>query len=191
MRDACWSAVRTLTRFDAETPMQRLLADNAAVGMLGMARALNGLTGVIDPRDVSRVRGTARLRVADWAPAFLNAARALVAVGAVSLFWIASAWPNGVAAITFCAVIVILLPPAGDCAYSASILLPGKRHERRPGGDCRVRVPSAGDDLPESLPDPGAGPRAARISDRAGVEADVHLRGGRQLPAACSTLPMA
>ena len=122
LRDACCSAVRTLTRFDAETPMQRLLADNAAAGMLGMARALNGLTGVIDPRDVVAVRGMARLSVADWAPAFLNAARTLVAVGAISLFWVASAWPNGVAAITFCAVIVILLPPVGDGAYSASLM---------------------------------------------------------------------
>jgi uncharacterized membrane protein YccC len=121
LRDACCSAVRTLTRFDAETPMQRLLADNAAVGMLGMARALNGLTGVIDPRDVIGVRGMARLHVADWAPAFLNAARTLVAVGLLSLFWVATAWPNGVAAITFCAVIVILLPPVGDGAYSASV----------------------------------------------------------------------
>jgi len=121
LRDACCAAVRRLTRFEAETPMQRLLANNAAAGMLGMARALNGLTGVIDPRDMVGVRGMASLRVADWAPAFLNAARTFVAVGAVSLFWVASAWPNGVAAITFCAVIVILLPPVGDGAYSASV----------------------------------------------------------------------
>ena len=122
MRDACCGAVRLLTRFEAQTPMQRLLADNAAAGMLGMARALNGLTAVIDPRDVVGVKGMAHLRVADWAPAYLNAARTLVAVGAMSLFWIATAWPNGVAAITFCAVIVILLPPVGDGAYSASVM---------------------------------------------------------------------
>jgi uncharacterized membrane protein YccC len=122
LRDACCSAVRSLTRFDASTPMQRLLADNAAAGMLGMARALNGLTGVIDPREVVGVRGTARLRVADWMPAFVNAVRVLFAVGTISLFWIVSAWPNGVAAITFCAVIVILLPPSGDAAYSASVM---------------------------------------------------------------------
>lgn len=54
LRDACCSAVRPLTVLAAETPMQRLLADNAAFGMLGMARALNGLTGVIDPREVVR-----------------------------------------------------------------------------------------------------------------------------------------
>jgi uncharacterized membrane protein YccC len=122
LRDACCSSVRSLTRFDAQTPMQRLLADNAAAGMLGMARALNGLTGVIDPRDVVGVRGSARLRVADWMPAFVNSARVLFAVGTISLFWVVSAWPNGVAAITFCAVIVILLPPSGDAAYSASLL---------------------------------------------------------------------
>ena len=122
LRDACCSAVRPLTVLPAETPMQRLLADNAAFGMLGMARALNGLTGVIDPRDVIRVKGRARLRVADWMPAFVNAVRVLFAVGMISLFWIVSAWPNGVAAITFCAVIVILLPPSGDAAYSAALL---------------------------------------------------------------------
>jgi uncharacterized membrane protein YccC len=90
--------------------------------MLGMARALNGLTAVINPRDIIRAKGRARLRVADWMPAFVNAVRCLFAVGAISLFWIVSAWPNGVAAITFCAVIVILLPPSGDAAYSASLL---------------------------------------------------------------------
>jgi uncharacterized membrane protein YccC len=122
LRGACCSAVRTLTHFQAETPMQRLLADNAAAGMLGMARALNGLTGVIDPRDIIRMKGRAHLHVADWMPAFVNALRVLFAVGAISLFWVLSAWPSGVAAITFCAVIVILLPPSGDVAYSNAVL---------------------------------------------------------------------
>ncbi len=122
LRGACCSAVRSLTHFNAQTPMQRLLADNGAAGMLGMARALNGLTGVIDPRDTIRVKGSAHLHVADWMPACVNALRVLFAVGAISLFWVLSAWPNGVAAITFCAVIVILLPPSGDIAYSNAVL---------------------------------------------------------------------
>ena len=63
---------------------------------------------MIDPRDIIRVRGRAHVHVADWLPAFVNAVRVLLAVGMISLFWIVSAWPNGVAAITFCAVIVIL-----------------------------------------------------------------------------------
>ena len=121
LREACRWAARSLISFNAETPVQRLLADNAALGMLGMARGLNGLTGVIDPRAIVGVGGTARLHVADWLPPLINAARVLVAVGAISLLWIASAWPSGVTAITFCAVIVILLPLQGDMAYSASM----------------------------------------------------------------------
>ncbi len=121
LREACCAAARRLTRFNAQTPTQRLLADNAAIGMLGLAKALNGLTGVIDPRETVAVRGTARLRVADWLPAFINALRAFLSFGAISLFWIGSAWPSGVSAIAFCAVIVILLPLQGDLAYSASM----------------------------------------------------------------------
>ena len=121
LRAACCSAVRSLTRFNAETPSQRLLADSAAQGMLGMARALNGLTGVVDPGDMIPISGTARLHVPDWLPPSINALRAFLAIGVISLFWIASAWPNGALAITFCAIIVVLLPLQGDVAYSASM----------------------------------------------------------------------
>ena len=121
LREACCAAARSLTRYNAETPSHRLLADSAAAGMLGMARALNGLTGVVDPSDMIPVRGTARLHVPDWLPPSIAAVRVLVAVGAISLFWIASAWPSGALAITFCAVIVVLLPLQGDLAYFASM----------------------------------------------------------------------
>jgi uncharacterized membrane protein YccC len=122
LREACCSAARSLTRFNAETPSQRLLADSAAAGLLGMARALNGLTGVVDPREMIAVKGTARSHVPDWLPPFINALRVFVTVGAISLFWIASAWPSGVTAITFCAVVVVLLSLQGDLAYSASMM---------------------------------------------------------------------
>ena len=121
LRAACCSAVRSLTRFNAETPSQRLLADAAAQGMLGLARALNGLTGIVDPGDMIPVKGMAQLHVPDWLPPSINAVRAFLSIGAISLFWIASAWPNGALAITFCAIIVVLLPLQGDVAYSASM----------------------------------------------------------------------
>ncbi len=121
LREACCAAARTLTRFNADTPSQRLLADSAAQGMLGMARALNGLTGVADPSDMIPVKGTARLHVPDWLPPSITALRVVLSVGAISLFWIASAWPSGALAITFCAIIVVLLPLQGDVAYSASM----------------------------------------------------------------------
>jgi uncharacterized membrane protein YccC len=121
LRAACCSAVRSLARFNAETPSQRVLADSASLGMLGMARTLNGLTGVVDPADMVPVKGMARLHVPDWLPPTISALRVLLAVGAMSLFWIASAWPNGALAITFCAIIVVLLPLQGDLAYSQSM----------------------------------------------------------------------
>ena len=121
LREACCAAARSLVRCDAQTPSHRLLADSAAIGMLGMARALNGLTGVVDPSDMIPVKGMARLHVPDWLPPSVNALRVLLSVGAMSLFWIASAWPSGALAITFCAIIVVLLPLQGDLAYSASM----------------------------------------------------------------------
>jgi uncharacterized membrane protein YccC len=121
LRAACCSAVRSLARFNAETPSQRVLADSASLGMLGMARALNGLVGVVDPADMIPAKGMARLHVPDWLPPTISALRVLLAVGAISLFWIASAWPNGALAITFCAIIVVLLPLQGDLAYAASM----------------------------------------------------------------------
>ena len=121
LRAACCSAVRSLTRFNAETPSQRLLAESAAQGMLGMARALNGLVGVVDPPDMIPIRGMARLHVPDWLPPSISALRAFLAILAISLFWIASAWPSGATAITFCAIIVVLLPLQGDMAYFQSM----------------------------------------------------------------------
>ena len=184
LRDACCASVRTLTRFDAETPMQRLLADNAAAAMLGMARALNGLAGVVDPREVAGVRGMARLRVADWLPAYLNAARTLAAVGAMSLFWIATAWPNGVAAITFCAVIVILLPPVGDGAYSASLMfLQGSALSAVLAAIVVFGFLPQATTFPSFCLILGMVLVPLGFSERVGVAADFHLRGGRQFPA--------
>jgi uncharacterized membrane protein YccC len=121
LRRECCAAVKFLVRLPAQTPRQQLLADSAATGMIGMSRALNGLTLVVDPRDAIRVRGAARLRVPDMLPASVNAARAFATVAVLSLFWVVSAWPSGVTAITFGAVIVILLPLQGDQAYNASM----------------------------------------------------------------------
>ena len=76
---------------------------------------------MVDPREAIGVKGGARLRVPDTLPAVVNAARAFATVAVLSLFWVATAWPNGVTAITFAAVIVILLPLQGDQAYNASM----------------------------------------------------------------------
>jgi uncharacterized membrane protein YccC len=105
----------------AGTPSLRLLADQTARLLTGLMHALDALallTGKADPPDPSR---RARLHVADWWPAFVNAGRAFVMIGAVELFWIVTAWPNGAFAITFTAIVVTLLAPRADEAYKVAL----------------------------------------------------------------------
>ena len=54
-----------------------------------------------------------RLSVPDWLPALVNAARAFVTIGAVELFWVVTAWPNGASAMVFVTIVVLLLSPKG------------------------------------------------------------------------------
>jgi uncharacterized membrane protein YccC len=118
----CAAAILKLIALPAETPSLRLLADQTADVLAGMMETLNGLALLVaDPaRPVPR-RGSLRLRVPDWLPALVNAARASAAIGAVALFWIVTEWPSGASAISFAAIIVILLSPRADQAYSAGI----------------------------------------------------------------------
>jgi uncharacterized membrane protein YccC len=118
--EAC-AAARRLARFAAATPSQRLLADAAAEGMLGAARALNGLQQAVDPRHAINVRVRSQFNVPDWLPAFVNAGRAFVTVAVLSLIWIETAWPSGTLAITFGAAVAVLFALQGDQAYSASL----------------------------------------------------------------------
>jgi uncharacterized membrane protein YccC len=122
LRRICEAAMQRLVALPASTPSLRLLADQTARALAGIAHALNGVALLIaDPGQSTSTRGMVRLRVPDWLPALVNAGRAFVAVGAVMLFWIVTAWPNGAPAITFAAIILTLLAPQGDQAYTAAI----------------------------------------------------------------------
>ena len=114
--------VAALNALPADTPSLRLLADQTAEVVAGVACALNGLALLAGDfaRPVRRRRGV-RLHVPNWQPPLVDAARVLVAVGAVELFWIVTAWPNGAFAITFAAIGTILLAPRGDQAYPATM----------------------------------------------------------------------
>jgi uncharacterized membrane protein YccC len=59
--------------------------------------------------------------VADWLPAVVNGARAFVTIGAVELLWVATAWPNGAAAIVFVTIVLLLMSPRGDLAYLGAL----------------------------------------------------------------------
>ena len=118
MRALCRAGARTLIAMPAGMPSLRLLTDQTARVLTGLMRALDALallTGKGDPPDAGR---RARLYVADWWPAFVNAGRAFVMIGAAALFWIVTAWPNGAFAITFTTIVVTLLAPRADEAYA-------------------------------------------------------------------------
>jgi uncharacterized membrane protein YccC len=121
MRRLCGEGARKLIAMPAGTPSLRLLTDQTARVMTGLIRALDALallTGKADPPDAGR---RARLHVADWWPAFVNAGRAFVMIGAAALFWIVTAWPNGALAITFTTIVVTLLAPRADEAYAVAL----------------------------------------------------------------------
>ena len=114
--------VAALNTLPADTPSLRLLADQTAEVLAGVSCALNGLALLVEDfaRPVPR-RGGVRLHVPNWRPPLVDAARVLVAVGAVELFWIVTAWPNGAFAITFAAIGTILFASRGDQAYPATM----------------------------------------------------------------------
>ena len=115
-------AASKLLALPAGTPSLRLLADETAKVMAGMSRVLDGLALLVDAPDRSPAVGRGfSLGAPDWLPAYISAARAFVAIGAVELFWVATAWPNGGSAIVFAAVTILLLSPRGDMAFGAAI----------------------------------------------------------------------
>src|SRR5258708_5910094 len=121
VRRACAAAVRALTALPDRTPSLRLLADQTAEALVGIRRALNGLLLLADPARAIRGHRTASFHAPDLLPSLVNAVRVFVTIGAVELFWIATAWPNGAQAITYAAGAVILFSPRGDQAYATTM----------------------------------------------------------------------
>ena len=123
MRQICESAARRLIDLPLATASLRLLADNTAEALAGMAEALNGLALLVaDPaRSAPRRASVFDLRLPDWLPPLVNAGRAFVTIGAVMLFWILTAWPNGAQAITFAAITATLFAPRADQAYATVV----------------------------------------------------------------------
>ena len=122
LRRACEEAVRTLLALPTDTPSLRLFADETAKVLAGMLHVLDGIALLVDDtgQPAPGARGF-RLSETDWLPALINAARAFLAIGAVELFWIATAWPSGASAIVFVAILVLLLSPKGDLAYGGAL----------------------------------------------------------------------
>jgi uncharacterized membrane protein YccC len=119
MRRLSDAAVRALIAMPATTPSLRLVADEAARVLAGLSRVLDGLALLVVGRSPSDAhRRHVRFYVPDLLPALMSAVRAFVAIGAVSMFWIVSQWPNGAGAITWTAIGVMLFAPRADEAYA-------------------------------------------------------------------------
>jgi uncharacterized membrane protein YccC len=118
LRRLCVGAVTALVAVPADTPSLRLLADGTAEALVGISRALNGLVLLTGSGQGTRQAGVTRLHVPDLLPALVNATRVFIVIGTAELFWIATAWPGGSAALAWAAIFVILYSPTADRAYA-------------------------------------------------------------------------
>jgi uncharacterized membrane protein YccC len=120
LRLACRKAVRALVALPATTPSLRLMADATAEALLGISRALDGISLLVDPGRSVPPRRVSSFHIPDPLPACISAARIFVTIAAVALFWIVTAWPSGALAVAFAAIGIILLSPKEDHAYAGS-----------------------------------------------------------------------
>ena len=185
LRDACASAARRAARAPATTPSAQLLADAAASGLLGMARALNGLTLIADPDRTRREDALAAIYVVDWLPPAVVAARAFLTVAlgfpVLDRDRLAERPPRPHLRDHRRRA----LSAAGGPGLFGRIGLSGRqRPERRPRGRADVRRPARRRDVSRPLPRAGTRAGSARLPDRLAAAAGVlHRRRGQPGPA--------
>src|SRR5262249_58285231 len=119
---ACDGAARALRALPVDTPSLRLLADQTAKLLSGTSQVLAGLALLVDAQGRPRQRDRGfRLSVPHFLPALVSAGRAFVAIGAIELLWVVTAWPSGAVAILFTAVLALLFSPRGVAAYARAM----------------------------------------------------------------------
>jgi len=113
-------AVRSLLRLGPCDLSMRLTAEYAASTVVGLALATNGLTLLSDPREARDLSQPFGLLIADWLPALANALRVFLGVGVTIIFWIATAWQDGLLAVVFTAITIMAFAPMQGSNMSAS-----------------------------------------------------------------------
>lgn len=120
-RDGNLRIVRDLVGLRTNDVSVRLAADGAADVASGIAAAANGLALLEAPasaRDPPRSPG---IFVADYLPALVNAMRVFLGVGATVLFWIVTEWSNGLQAVVFAAVTIMIFSPMQEKSGKAAL----------------------------------------------------------------------
>ena len=113
--------VKTLINYRAPEPTLRLIADRAAEALLGLSRALQGLSLLVQPSMAHGLDHSARPRVPDLLPPLLGGLRAVAVMVVLEIFWVVTAWQGGQLAITFAAVAITLFAPREDQAYGLAM----------------------------------------------------------------------
>jgi uncharacterized membrane protein YccC len=122
LRGICERVAQVLLALPAPTPSQRLIADQTAKLLTGIAQALDGLALLVGVPVRPRTRRFAvPLTIPDWLPALVNGARAFITISLVEIFWVLTAWPTGGFALIIVANLLLLLGSKGDLAYAGAL----------------------------------------------------------------------
>jgi uncharacterized membrane protein YccC len=121
VRTALVAHVRHIMRAPAPNVSARLVADRTAEALLGLGRAIDGLVLLEQPAHARNDGGSAWPRVPDYLPAVLSGVRAVLAIVALEIFWVATAWQGGQLAVTFAAVGITLFSPREEAAYMMAV----------------------------------------------------------------------
>jgi uncharacterized membrane protein YccC len=105
---------RKLLGLETNDVSSRLAADATAEVALGLSAAANGYALLNDPASARNIPRVPSIIVADYLPALVNAMRVFIGVGLVVLNWIISQWPNGLDAVMFSAITIMLYSPMMD-----------------------------------------------------------------------------
>jgi uncharacterized membrane protein YccC len=116
LRQDCLTGAAALAAFPAATASQRLLADWTAEALLGQEHVLNGLTLLVAPLQAVPRRGHSGWHIPDCLPALVSALRVFVTFVVIAFLWVLTAWPNGMQAVVFGTIAVLLFSPRGVAA---------------------------------------------------------------------------
>jgi uncharacterized membrane protein YccC len=120
LRRACAAAVKAIMALAVDTPSTRMLADGAAEVLIGITRALDGITLMVDRGRLERKARAAQPPIPDYFPPLINAVRIFATICCVALFWIITAWPGGATAIAWSTIFIISFSPNVDQAYATA-----------------------------------------------------------------------